>query len=111
MPYTEATSADGDGLNMRENAKAMQSIELSFDRRQAMAIIAGSLLILGTSFILGLKVGGKRIFILADASSSMLAEDIVNAVSAELRAEVDQEKAVAARKEAARRRKWWPFKK
>ncbi len=39
------------------------------------------------------------------------AEDIVNAVSADLRAEVDQEKAVAARKEAARRRKWWPFKK
>lgn len=39
------------------------------------------------------------------------AEDIVNAVSAELRAEVDQEKAVAARKEATRRRKWWPFKK
>ncbi len=39
------------------------------------------------------------------------AEDIVNAVSAELRAEVDQEKAVAARKAASRRRRWWPFKK
>ena len=31
-------------------------------------------------YLTGLKVGGKRIFILADASSSMLAEDIVNAV-------------------------------
>jgi len=31
-------------------------------------------------YLSGLKVGGKRIFILADASASMLAEDIVNAV-------------------------------
>jgi hypothetical protein len=31
-------------------------------------------------YLTGLKVGGKRIFFLADASSSMLAEDIVNAV-------------------------------
>ncbi len=31
-------------------------------------------------YLTGLKVGGKRIFILADASSSMLADDIVNAV-------------------------------
>ena len=31
-------------------------------------------------YLSGLKVGGKRIFILADGSASMLAEDIVNAV-------------------------------
>jgi len=31
-------------------------------------------------YLSGLKVGGKRIMILADASASMLAEDIVNAV-------------------------------
>jgi hypothetical protein len=31
-------------------------------------------------YLTGLKVGGKRIFILMDASASMLAEDIVNAV-------------------------------
>jgi hypothetical protein len=31
-------------------------------------------------YLTGLKVGGRRIFILVDASSSMLAEDIVNAV-------------------------------
>jgi Mg-chelatase subunit ChlD len=31
-------------------------------------------------YLTGLKVGGKRIFILVDASASMLAEDIVNAV-------------------------------
>jgi len=31
-------------------------------------------------YLSGLKVGGKRIFILADASASMLAPDIVNAV-------------------------------
>jgi hypothetical protein len=31
-------------------------------------------------YLTGLKVGGRRIFILVDASASMLAEDIVNAV-------------------------------
>jgi hypothetical protein len=31
-------------------------------------------------YLTGLKVGGRRIFVLADASASMLAEDIVNAV-------------------------------
>jgi hypothetical protein len=31
-------------------------------------------------YLSGLKVGGKRIFLLVDASASMLAEDIVNAV-------------------------------
>jgi hypothetical protein len=31
-------------------------------------------------YLTGLKVGGKRVLILADASASMLAEDIVNAV-------------------------------
>ena len=31
-------------------------------------------------YLTGLKVGGKRVFLLVDASASMLAEDIVNAV-------------------------------
>ena len=31
-------------------------------------------------YLSGLKIGGKRIFLLVDASASMLAEDIVNAV-------------------------------
>lgn len=46
-----------------------------------------------------------------DASIGALldeAEDIVNAASAEMRAEVDRERAAAARN-AGRRRKWWPF--
>ena len=35
-------------------------------------------------YLTGLKVGGKRIFVLVDASASMLAEDIVNAVRRKL---------------------------
>jgi hypothetical protein len=35
-------------------------------------------------YLTGLKVGGRRIFILVDASASMLAEDIVNAVRRKL---------------------------
>ena len=35
-------------------------------------------------YLSGLKVGGKRIFLLVDASASMLAEDIVNAVRRQL---------------------------
>jgi hypothetical protein len=35
-------------------------------------------------YLSGLKVGGKRIFVLVDASASMLAEDIVNAVRRKL---------------------------
>jgi hypothetical protein len=35
-------------------------------------------------YLSGLKVGGKRIFLLVDASASMLAEDIVNAVRRKL---------------------------
>ena len=31
-------------------------------------------------YLTGLKVGGKRILLLVDASASMLADDIVNAV-------------------------------
>lgn len=37
------------------------------------------------------------------------AEDIVNTVSATVRAEVDQERRSMAARRQARRRKWWPF--
>jgi hypothetical protein len=36
------------------------------------------------------------------------AEDIINSVSADVRADVDREKALAAEKQS-RRKKWWPF--